>query len=450
MRTGLTLLIASVVSLLLTARLSAAPVWYTNETDFLNALSAQGYVVFHEGFEDDAAWGSVRSTVTGGNHTAPSVSSQGVTWSANNANSGITTGPGPALTGNWGFFELPHGDFANLITDGWIGTGDQPMVAIGGWIEGTFGGRIHLILGGDTLNPIDFGGANALTGAHTFFGAIDPAGFSTFEWKETEGTPGDQKLIFADDFYFAFGGVLVDCNQNGIGDGVDISTGTSGDCNYNGVPDECEIDANSTAPGGPFYCVLNCAADCNDNGLLDECEVRVAEVYASGPLSPIGAGSPQSYVIPAAPTTLADVILDFTAYANLGGQTDHISVDVNGVIVGTVFGPDGSDCPETQPDAARITVPAATFNDAVAGGDAVITMTATAEVAPDGCAPNTYVSVDATLFVPSASDTNANGIPDECDAIAGIPASSTWGLAVMALLILAAGTVACTPRSRAT
>jgi len=366
---------------------------------------------------------------------------------ANNANRGITTGPGPALTGNWGFFELPHGDFANLITDGWLGAGDQPMVAIGGWIEGTSGGRIHLILDGNTASPIDFGGANALSGGHSFFGAIDEAGFSTFEWKETEGTPGDQKYIFADDFYFAFGGALVDCNNNGVGDGVDIATGTSLDCNNNSVPDECEIDVNSPAPGGPYYCVANCAADCNDNGQLDECEVVAPNVYASGQLSPIGAGSPQAFVIPTAPTTLRDVLLDFTAYANLGGQPDHISVDVNGVPVGTVFGTDGSDCPEMQPDAARITVDATNFNNAVAGGDAVITMTATAEVAPDGCTPNTYITVDVTLFVPSPSDTNANGIPDECDAIAGIPAASTWSLAVLTLLILIAGTIVGMPQN---
>lgn len=33
---------------------------------------------------------------------------------------------------------------------------------------------------------------------------------------------------------------LLDCNSNGILDGVDISEGTSRDCNVNGVPDECD------------------------------------------------------------------------------------------------------------------------------------------------------------------------------------------------------------------
>ena len=445
MRFTARVLIAATATSILATSLRAAPIWYTNETDFLNALVAQGYSAFHEGFEDDTAWGTVRSTIVGGSYTAPSINSQGVTWSSNNPNSGITTGPGPARTGNWGFFELPHGDYGNGVTDGWLGLGDQSMVAIGGWIDGTYGGRIHLILDGNELNPIDFGGGNAVVGPSQFFGVIDSDGFSTFEWRETEGTIGDQKLIFADDFYFAFGGVLVDCNSNGIGDGVDLVSGTSPDCNHNIIPDECEIDVGSSAPGGPFFCVGSCAADCNNNGLLDECEVVVADVYASGQLSPIGVGFPQTFVIAGAPTTRANVLLDFTAYANLGGQTDHISVDVNGVFVGTVFGPTGNDCPETQPDAARLTVPAATFNDAVAGGDAEITMTATAEVFPTECLPATYITVDVTLFVSSDVDTDANGVPDTCDAV---PTVSAWGLLVMSLLILVAGTIACTPRTR--
>ncbi len=64
-----------------------------------------------------------------------------------------------------------------------------------------------------------------------------------------------------------------DCNGNGVVDEYDIASGTSQDCQGNGVPDECEIDENSTAPGGPFFCVDNCDPDCNDNGVPDECDV---------------------------------------------------------------------------------------------------------------------------------------------------------------------------------
>ncbi|MDF1798792.1 MAG: VCBS repeat-containing protein [Planctomycetota bacterium] len=50
---------------------------------------------------------------------------------------------------------------------------------------------------------------------------------------------------------------FLDCNQNGVHDPVDLSSGTSSDCNGNGVPDECDLLA-------PF-------ADVDGDGLLDEC-----------------------------------------------------------------------------------------------------------------------------------------------------------------------------------
>ncbi len=50
-----------------------------------------------------------------------------------------------------------------------------------------------------------------------------------------------------------------DCNENGVADDDDISTGLSDDCNENDIPDECELAAGT-------------AADGNDNGVLDACE----------------------------------------------------------------------------------------------------------------------------------------------------------------------------------
>lgn len=438
------LLIGSLsVTLVATARVHAQVTGYTEEAAFLNALSQQGFTPVYEGFEDDAAWGAVRSSIVGGSHTAPSVHNLGITWVSSSPNNEVTTSDGAARSGNWGFYSLPHGDYANGIGDGWRGTGDQQLVAVGGWVRtNTPPAKIGLFLDGDELNPVDFGGADALTGGYLFFGVIAPGGFSMFDYRELEGVLMDQKFIFSDDFIFAFSGVITDCNENGVADGIDINTSTSSDCNRNLIPDECEIDINSPAPGGPFYCTNNCGADCNDDGMLDECEVVTAELYSSGQLTPIGAGSPQSFTIPNAPTTYADVVLEFTAYANLGGAPDHISVDVNGVAVGTVFGPDGSDCPDPTPDATQLSVPAAVFNDAVAGGDAVIGLVTTAEVDPLGCDLPTYVTVDAQLFVPSAADGNANGIPDECEiGVEPIPTVSEWGMAAMVLLVLSIATL---------
>lgn len=393
----------------------ADPVGYTDETEYLNALATLGFPVVHEGFENDTIWGGVRSTVVGGQHSAPSVTSKGIAWMSSSPNNNVSTSNGAAVSGQWGFYSLPHGDYANDITDGWRGLSNQPLVAIGGWVRtNTPPAALTLYLDGDPQNTVDFGAAGALSGPSWFFGVIDTNGFTLFDFRETEGTIDDQKFIFGDDFYFARSGTLIDCNENSIADSTDIAVGSSQDCNGNMIPDECEIDEGSPSPGGPFYCTQDCEPDCNANGVLDACEVVAPDVYASGQLSPIGFGSPQSFTIVTPPASRADVILDFTAIANLGGSSDHIAVDINGVAVGTVFGLDGSDCPENGADESRLVVPKNVFNNAVSGGNAVIGMTATAEVSPNECSPLTYITVSASLFVPSSADGDGDGVPDEC------------------------------------
>ena len=188
---------------------------YINEAAYLSDLSALNLVAIHEGFEEDTAWGSVRTTVVDGQITAPSITNLGITWTANNDTSEVTTGSGPALTGDWGFFVLPHGDFATgtncdvpgVCGDGFEGTSAQPIFGVGGWIEtntppaelGLFIDGVQVDFGGDGAG----GDANVLGTAHKFFGAIDTEGFTQFEFREMEGTIGDQKFIFADDFTLA-------------------------------------------------------------------------------------------------------------------------------------------------------------------------------------------------------------------------------------------------------
>jgi len=383
-----------ILCLSLSASARSQIVSYTDETAYLHALELRGYIASHESFEDDAAWGDLRSS-----RTAPSNVNLGITWSSSSENNGITTGQGPARTGTWGFFSLPHGDYENGIGDGFSGTGNRPLVAIGGWLStNTPTAKVSLFLDGDELNSADFGD-NAFLGSQSrFFGVIHPDGFSRFDFRELEGKLENQKFIFADDFTFAFGGSLQDCNGNGIADSLDIADKTSSDCNQNHVPDECEI-----------------LQDCNSNGILDECELLSPQGYASGELSPIGDGSPQSFTIQAPPISRADVILRFTARANLGGPDEYIDVDINGIPVGTVFGPDGNDCPELGPDLAQIIVPVDVFNDSSSEGNAVINLKASTAVAPDECDLPSYVTVEVVLFVPSDSDVNENGILDQCE-----------------------------------
>lgn len=174
---------------------------YFDETAFLNAVADLGHVVMTEGFESDLAWGAARSP-----STLPSVLSQGVTWTSNNDVSQVTTGSGPVRTGLYGFFCLPHGNYATgtachipgNCTDGWIATAGGTLYAVGGWIEGTFA-KIEFFIDG-TL--VGFGDNADVTNAHKFFGVVHPPGFTTLEVHETEGKAEDQKLLFADDFTF--------------------------------------------------------------------------------------------------------------------------------------------------------------------------------------------------------------------------------------------------------
>lgn len=167
---------------------------YDSENAFLGAISGQE--ILEEGFESASAWGSVRSPAA-----AASVTSQGVNWTSNHPDNNITTGGGPARTGDWGFYSLPHGDQTvtdpnGFVTDGFSGAGSTNLNAVGGWFISTSGGEISVILDGDEANPISLGPVGI---QHTFYGVVVDGTFSSFEFREIEGTVEDPKLIFVDD-----------------------------------------------------------------------------------------------------------------------------------------------------------------------------------------------------------------------------------------------------------
>ena len=240
---------------------------YTDRATFLAELQAMGYDTVQEGFESDAVWGHVRTTVVGGTMTAPAVSNRGITWAANNANSEITTSEGAALTGQWGVYSYPHGNFLAgtdchlpvTCGDGFVGTGDSPVVAVGGWVDtNTPFAKLGMFIDGDFADPVDFGETcqpggedctdNAIIGTTPeFFGFIDPAGFDTFEFRELEGTAEDQKLIFADAFTIAFA-LMVDSDGDGVTDATDNcqleANPDQRDTNGDGFGNACDADLN--------------------------------------------------------------------------------------------------------------------------------------------------------------------------------------------------------------
>jgi len=185
------------------------------EAPFLTKIADLGFLSFQEGFEDDLAWGSVRST-----DTAPSVLSQGIVWQTNHpdppASNEITTGSGPARTGLWGVYDPEHGyatgsstecDVDNpptycLFKDGFTGTndpGETPLFAVGGYFTGSALPNLVVILDGGP--PISLG--RVYVGDHQFFGVIDTGGLTSFRFEETDGKLGQARLVFADDFTFA-------------------------------------------------------------------------------------------------------------------------------------------------------------------------------------------------------------------------------------------------------
>jgi bacillopeptidase F len=171
---------------------------YTDEAMFLSAIS--GRTSFQEGFEDDLSWSASRSP-----GSTASVTTQGVTWTSNHPANEIKTGGGPARTGVWGFYSDPHGDQSvpnptDFIEDGFTGSSESLLVAVGGWFTGISGSKVQLILDGNEANPIELG---LVDSGHSFYGVLVDGSFTTFEFREVEGTLEDQKFIFADDFTFA-------------------------------------------------------------------------------------------------------------------------------------------------------------------------------------------------------------------------------------------------------
>lgn len=78
-----------------------------------------------------------------------------------------------------------------------------------------------------------------------------------------------------------------DCNQNGVGDDVDISTGASADCNANGIPDECDVSPQ----GISFNPTVGSVALPNLSG------DPAAPVYQAPEVGPITTGG-GSYIAP--------------------------------------------------------------------------------------------------------------------------------------------------------
>jgi len=200
-------------------------------------------------------------------------------------------------------------------------------------------------------------------------------------------------------------GVSLDCNANELPDECELADGTSQDCNENSIPDECDLAF------GP-------SEDCNGNEVPDECETIVEVIAHSAELSPIGDGVPQSFLVELPPEAALDVSVSFTARGDFASASELVTVRLNGVEIGDIFVAGATDCP-VDPDQAEILLPPATFNDLVAGGDALFEMLPSAGVDPNPLACTSSIQASLSYRATVAGDCNANGVPDECELASG-------------------------------
>lgn len=222
---------------------------------------------------------------------------------------------------------------------------------------------------------------------------------------------------------------IIDCNQNGVADDLDIQNGTSLDCNQNAKPDECEIDMNSPAVGGPFFCdpaVDACAADCNGNGVPDECDIcppgttpmlgpgfppadtqsgsTSESLFGQITLSPDNAAHPVN-------TThrLTATVVDLKGGPLVGVQVDFIILD------GPNSGLPGLPGPRRIASVATDAAGMATFSYLGAGGPGVDQIQASFL---DGNFERVFSNVVRKIWEQRlcSPDCNANGVPDECES----------------------------------
>ena len=184
------------------------------EGAFLAMAADLGYYTNRESFEDDAAWGAVRTPLS-----APSVTNHGIKWTSNYPDeptfNPISTTSGPPRTGLWAVYDPNHGYAEGTATqcdvdvppetclyhDGFTGEvepGVNPLVGVGGYVTGTYLANVAVVIDDITLYP---GGQIS---DFQFFGVVDrrPTGFTKFEFREMDGKVGQSLYIFGDDFTF--------------------------------------------------------------------------------------------------------------------------------------------------------------------------------------------------------------------------------------------------------
>ncbi len=233
--------------------------------------------------------------------------------------------------------------------------------------------------------------------------------------------------------YEALAAIVIDCDSNGLIDECELALGMTQDCDHNGIPDPCDLDCNGS--GVPDSCEIDdgssqdcngngipdecdmangTSLDCNANGTPDECDVLGVVNLQSETLSPIGFEAPQIFVIESSAPAFGDVTITLSAVADLASDLEFIDVYIRGMFLGSAFVEDASDCP-ARPDVDQIVVPAETYNLAILGGNAVMSLVPTGAVNAAACDGESFVIITIEYLAGESADLNNNGVPDECE-----------------------------------
>lgn len=248
----------------------SAPSVYTDRTDFLAELAAQGIFYRSESFENESVWAASRNSIVAPGSTT-AVTSKGITWTSNYPQNNIATGDvgGSAPAGTYAIYSLPHGmdtdsglycDSAEdpdippecFLNDGLkvAGANSETLYAFGGRIDTSNSGKVTFLLDGIDVNADDAENIDNwqregdLADHWGFVGVIDPEGFSAAELRELKGKDYQQVYLFAD--AFIIGVTVNDGDGDGVADPQDyyphISLNGRLDTDHDGIPDDCDPD----------------------------------------------------------------------------------------------------------------------------------------------------------------------------------------------------------------
>ena len=260
--------------------------------------------------------------------------------------------------------------------------------------------------------PIRFSGPPPTTRIGEYNGIAIGGGLTHAVWagnRMSGGNPTGQQTIT--DAFVCTECVPAECGDGNPCNGTEACDPDSGlclqtlaDCNENGIDDACDV---SDCNGDPA------CSDCNANGVPDRCDLFGPFTTTSPELSPVVSGRSLNYELALPLEPAGDLTLAFAASADLGEATNGIEVQINGQLIGTVFGSEGPTCP-LVPDTAELVLSLEEFNAIPSFGLYAIALIPFGDVSTSLC-PFSFVTVTVRYETRTGPDCNNNNIPDDCE-----------------------------------